>query len=82
MSTVEITLADFRKTLKGLGYKVSTKRHSEFIAMTVTHLESGEKVAPGNVFSAEFLARHKPYFDYKNGVKVREDDTSYAMRVV
>ncbi|MBI6727294.1 hypothetical protein YA0089_27140 [Pseudomonas viridiflava] len=81
MRKIEITLADYRKTLKGMGYQVRTQRNSEFISAHVTHKESGEKVTGFNVMSPEFRNRHLAFFDYKNSVSIHEDGLD-SMRVV
>lgn len=81
MSKNEITLAEYRKTLKEMGYQVRTQRNSEFIAAHVTHKESGEKVTGFNVMSPEFRNRHLAFFEYKNSVSIHEDGLD-SMRVV
>lgn len=82
MSKPTITLAQYRKELKALGYQLRTKRNSTFITATVVHKETGATFHPSNVTTAEFLAKHKAFFDYHNAVSVREDESQYAMRVI
>lgn len=81
MNKTEITLAQYRETLKAMGYQVRTHRNTEFIEARVTHKESGDKVTGFNAMSAEFFAKHKAFFDYKNSVSIHEDD-AHSMRVV
>lgn len=57
------TLTDFRKALRTLGYKVSVKTYSQFMAAAVTHKESGETIT-GRMFRPDelesFRAAHGP----------------------
>lgn len=82
MSKTEITLDEYRKALKAMGYQVRTKRNSEFITATVTHKESGEKVTGFNVMSPEFRKRHLAFFEYRETVSIHEDGPPPTMRVV
>lgn len=82
MSKTEITLAQYRQELKGMGYQVRTHRNSEFIEARVTHKDSGDKVTGFNAMSPEFFAKHKAFFDYKNSVSIHEEEDLSSMRVV
>lgn len=82
MSKTNITLAEYRKALKALGYQVRTKRNSSFITATIVHKASGVSFHPSDVTTAEFLAEHRAFYDYRNSVSVREDDSDIAMRVI
>ena len=64
-----ITLKEARKELKELGYKIATKRYSEFTSGSVIHIETEIKVNAGTVFSRAFLDEHKAYFDYQRGIR-------------
>ena len=47
--------------------------HTEFKSLVVSATD-GTKGNAGNVFTREFLDRHKAFFDYKNAVSIRDGD--------
>jgi hypothetical protein len=82
MSKPTITLPEYRKQLKAIGYKIRTKRNSAYIVATIVHIESGDEFHPSDVTTAEKLAKHRAFYDIWNSVSVREDDSDIAMRVI
>ena len=58
-------IADARRELKALGYRVRTARYSDFTAATVYHTKTNTKINGGNVFTVEFLEDHRAFFDWK-----------------
>jgi hypothetical protein len=58
------TLKEVRAALKPIGYKVKTKRFSEWTSAIFHHIESGEDMN-GNVFSPETYEKWKPLMEWK-----------------
>jgi len=58
------TLKDVRAALKPLGYKVKTKRFSEWTSAIYHHIESGFDMN-GNVFSQEAFEKWEKLVEWK-----------------
>ena len=58
------TLKDVRAALKPLGYKVKTKRFSEWTSAIYHHIESGDDMN-GNVFSQEAFEKWERLVEWK-----------------
>ena len=59
------TIAELRKAIKPLGFKVKTKQLSWGPHATYVHIASGQELT-FNVFTPELLERWKPLFDWRD----------------
>ena len=70
--TRTLNIKKARAELKALGYKLNTRTNSTFIEGRVS--KDGVQINGGNVITPEFLEEHQAFFDWRRGVKIREDD--------
>lgn len=68
-----VQLADFRRAMKALGYRVRTRTNSSFIAALVCDAD-GNAINAGNVLTPEHVERHQAFYDYRNAHSVRDGD--------
>jgi hypothetical protein len=57
---------DIRKAFKDIGYKISFKTYTDFIACIIKH-EDGQEMP--SIFTSETLNKFKPAIDLKNTLK-------------
>lgn len=68
-----VNLAEFRRAMKDMGYRVRTRTNSQFIAATIIDSD-GNSINNANVLSDEHLKRHQPFYAYKAIHSVRDSD--------
>ena len=67
---------DIRKSFKDIGYKVSFKTYSDFIARTVKHIDGQEMPS---MFTSDTLNKFKPAIDLRNTFKGQCFENSYRI---
>jgi hypothetical protein len=68
-----VQLADFRRDMKALGYKVRIRSNSTFSNALILD-ENDVAINAGNVLTPEHIAAHQAFYDYKNATSVRDGD--------
>jgi len=74
------TISDLRNAFKAIGYRITTKRNSDFIFATVFS-PNGIAINGGNVYRQAFLDEHKPAFDLLKEYKGKVFDGMYRVIV-
>lgn len=68
MDRKTVDLPTFRRDMKDLGYRVSTRSGSQFVAAAVK--KDGAAINGGNVLTPEHLDEHRAFYDYRNATSV------------
>jgi len=72
MGKTSVDLPTFRRDMKALGYRVSTRSGSQFVTATVK--KDGVAINGGNVLTPEHLEEHRSFYDYRNATSVMDGE--------
>lgn len=67
-----ITLKEFRKKLKAMGYRCLCKKNSLFSQVTVYF--GDEKVNGGNIMTIDHYNQYKDYFSWAVNISIQDED--------
>ena len=66
-----VDVAQFRRDMKALGYKVAITTMTDFKTARVSR--DGVAINGGNVLTPEHMDEHRAFYDYRNATRVRDD---------